>query len=57
MSDKSRFRPRPHWKTAALGTLLGAGVITAGLFTLAFALNPLNPFEIDRQCRRQPRRR
>lgn len=47
MSDQSRTRPRPHWKTAALGTLLGAGIVAAGLFGLAYALNPTNPFEID----------
>ena len=47
MSDKSRTRSRPHWRTAALGTLLGAGVFAAGLFGLAYALNPTNPFEID----------
>ena len=47
MSDKSRTRSRPHWRTAALGTLLGPGVFAAGLFGLAYALNPTNPFEVD----------
>lgn len=47
MSDKSRTRPRPHWKTATLGTVFGAGVVAASLFGLALALNPLTPFEVD----------
>lgn len=47
MSDKSRNRPRPHWRTAALGTVFGAAIVAAGLFTIAFALNPLTPFEVD----------
>ena len=47
MTDQRSKHPRPHWKTAALGTVLGAAVVAAGIFTVALALNPLNPFEID----------
>lgn len=47
MPDQPKPASRPHWKTAALGTVFGASVLAAGLFTLALALNPLSPFEID----------
>lgn len=47
MPDQTKHVSRPHWKTAALGSLFGATVLAAGLFTLALALNPLSPFEVD----------
>lgn len=47
MTRHPGVRPRPHWRTAALGTLFGAAVVAAGMLTVALALNPLNPFEVD----------
>jgi hypothetical protein len=48
MSDISRIRPRPHWRTATLGTVLGAAAVGAGLLATALAVHgPTDPFELD----------
>ena len=48
MASNKGTRSRPHWKTAALGTALGAGLVGAVLLTNALAVNQSPfPFELD----------
>ena len=48
MSPKLSHRPRPHWMSAALGTLFGVSVVGASIFTMALALGSFDaPLELD----------
>lgn len=47
MATGSRRRKAPRWPLAALGTALGAAITLGGLMSIALAINPTTPFEID----------
>ncbi|MDR7133242.1 hypothetical protein J2X06_000426 [Lysobacter niastensis] len=47
MATGSKIQTKPRWTTAALGTALGTALTLGGLLSVALAINPATPLEID----------
>lgn len=47
MATGKKDRPRPSWLTATMGSVLGAALLGGSLLTIALAIDPSTPFELD----------